>query len=53
MKFKIDEIIKGICFICKEKCKDEAYCHEHCALAKSIEQAKRIKEADKRENGTI
>jgi hypothetical protein len=49
IRFKPDPIIKGNCFICKENCKENAYCHFECANAHWKEQDKRIKEADKKE----
>jgi hypothetical protein len=42
---KPESIKRGTCFICKEECPLDAYCHLECAIAYDDEKTKRIKEA--------
>ena len=38
----IERWVKGNCFICKQKCQDDAYCHETCSFAYWDEKQKRL-----------
>jgi len=45
MKYTKESYVVGECFICKNKCGETAYLHEHCAVAQYEENKRRIKKS--------
>jgi hypothetical protein len=41
---KQEKFERGNCFICKEKCRADCYCHYECAVALAEEKERRSRE---------